>query len=417
MPFFGLILYLISSLIRPGDWYAPLLGQRLDFFTILFALFTGIFSLDLSPLRSMFKSANGIFMVLYILAIIVSDVLAGDIEVLSFAVSYYGKLFMLFLVIVMFCNSMEKLKWFNVVIVILVAVTAIQGIQMAITGAGWAMEAQLWAGKYERIRWVGMYDGPNVYCMLLNFGIVPALHFLFRPWGRFLRMCCAVFIPIIGLAIYYTNSRGGFLTLVFIVICTIWFKGFREGKKFEMKKILIVSVVMSLLLIVAPSRLSEINDSEHSAAHRIDSWAEGIDMFKEKPVFGVGVGNWRKHHYLLAHNSFVQNLGELGFVGLFLWVGVIYSNAKALIRMLLSSGDPNERSILSILLTGLCGLLVSSVFLTTTEFDLWFILFGMISSIVHIKDFRLDFRMKDLCRIFGIEVAGIAATGIAIRLF
>ena len=50
------------------------------------------------------------------------------------------------------------------------------------------------------------------------------------------------------------------------------------------------------------------------------------------------------HHYLTAHNSYVLTLAELGFVGMFLFVSIIYLSIKTLFVGLRElATDPGHR--------------------------------------------------------------------------
>ena len=61
---------------------------------------------------------------------------------------------------------------------------------------------------------------------------------------------------------------------------------------------------------------------------RFDVWTSSINMFKDHPVTGVGIGQWRtiyeasyrlpteNQHLYHAHNNFIQLLGEVGLLGL-----------------------------------------------------------------------------------------------------
>jgi len=53
-------------------------------------------------------------------------------------------------------------------------------------------------------------------------------------------------------------------------------------------------------------------------------WAEGLAMFKSNPITGVGYGQFFENTALVAHNSFVHTLAELGFAGAFCLVGMFY---------------------------------------------------------------------------------------------
>jgi O-antigen ligase len=72
-----------------------------------------------------------------------------------------------------------------------------------------------------------------------------------------------------------------------------------------------------------PSRMQELDVSEASAAGRVDSWYEGLQMFRQHPLLGVGADMYSELHSLTAHNSFVLVLAETGIVGFVLWLAFV----------------------------------------------------------------------------------------------
>ncbi len=81
------------------------------------------------------------------------------------------------------------------------------------------------------------------------------------------------------------------------------------------------------------------NTKEGSAHWRLTAWANTLEMIKDKPLFGTGIGNWQFYYPLFAqkgaidkdfnedrqakraHNDYLQIAAELGLPGiiLFLW--------------------------------------------------------------------------------------------------
>ena len=81
---------------------------------------------------------------------------------------------------------------------------------------------------------------------------------------------------------------------------------------------------------------------------RFDVWTSSINMFKDHPVTGVGIGQWRtiyeasyrlpteNQHLYHAHNNFIQLLGEVGLLGLLgvliFYVSIIVDNFVAWVK-------------------------------------------------------------------------------------
>jgi O-antigen ligase len=94
-------------------------------------------------------------------------------------------------------------------------------------------------------------------------------------------------------------------------------------------KALIPAGLVALPLLMLGGRSGEAADL--STAMRYDAWATGLDMWHHSPIYGVGARMFSEHFFLTAHNSYVLSLAELGFVGLFLFVAILYLSIKTLV--------------------------------------------------------------------------------------
>lgn len=146
--------------------------------------------------------------------------------------------------------------------------------------------------------------------------------------------CCFIFF----LGIAATNSRGGFVG--FLVAMGVAFLFF----KYKVKFLAIVALSGLLLLPLVSGKFVEemqtISDtSESTADTRLWSWKLALDMFKDNPVAGVGMCNyrWKVGEYELAgiggkwgearsslvgrvsHSIYFTVLPELGFIGFLLF--------------------------------------------------------------------------------------------------
>jgi O-Antigen ligase len=174
-------------------------------------------------------------------------------------------------------------------------------------------------GEVRRIRGTGIFNDPNDLALTL----VVAVPFLAGPLFRRItplqvRTLAAFLLVPIVVALYYTNSRGGMLGLAAALLP---YSYRRFGK---LAGAIAVVAGLALLVALGPSRMANLDASESSAQGRVQSWAEGLQMFKSHPVFGVGFGRYTDFNRLVAHNSFVHTLGELGFLGTFAFVGMGY---------------------------------------------------------------------------------------------
>jgi len=89
--------------------------------------------------------------------------------------------------------------------------------------------------------------------------------------------------------------------------------------KYGKIKTIFITIIMAPLAYIAMSMFRTIDADESSADGRIEAWYEGIQMFKYRPIFGIGKGQFVDFHGLTAHNSFVLVWAELGVLGYSLW--------------------------------------------------------------------------------------------------
>jgi hypothetical protein len=73
--------------------------------------------------------------------------------------------------------------------------------------------------------------------------------------------------------------------------------------------------------------------SEDTAQDRLQLWSMGLDLFRQEPLFGIGVGQYEEQVGMVAHNSFVHCFTELGLVGGAWFLGAFLAAGRALYRI------------------------------------------------------------------------------------
>jgi O-antigen ligase len=224
-------------------------------------------------------------------------------------------------------ESRRQLRWFGYTLVMLTVFHALNGIVQFHTGVGIGevapIEAHSLAGGDQdaipRIRGTGIFNDPNDLALTLVIAVPFVAGPLFRRTTSLaFKMAAFTALGSILIALYYTNSRGGILGLGAALLPY----GYRRYGRVAGS--VGVAIGLAVLIMLGPSRMANLGASESSAQDRVQSWAEGLQMFKAHPLFGVGFGRYTEFNDLVAHNSFVHTLGELGFFGAFCFVGMGY---------------------------------------------------------------------------------------------
>jgi hypothetical protein len=167
-----------------------------------------------------------------------------------------------------------------------------------------------------RMQGLGFLHDPNELAQLL----VMLLPFLWIRWRQHFHLQ-NLFIVIAPTAlfvwgIYLTHSRGAMVALVVILVLAL------------RRRVGLVPTIMGAVL--AASLLLALNFSGgrdvsvQAGTDRFVLWGDGLEMFKQYPLLGVGFGNFGSQDFgHTAHNSFIVCLAELGIIGYSLWVGLI----------------------------------------------------------------------------------------------
>lgn len=146
-----------------------------------------------------------------------------------------------------------------------------------------------------------------------------------------------VAFPAIGLCLFaslLTGSRGSSVLAPAAVVAYLFFN--RSGSLFRRAvwAALVTPVLFGIgwQLLPGPTRLrlSTSFDSKQSTSNlREEIWIAGINAWKSRPIWGTGTGSYQTEvraalsRPLVAHNSSVSQLVELGLIGFFLWASVL----------------------------------------------------------------------------------------------
>jgi putative inorganic carbon (hco3(-)) transporter len=178
----------------------------------------------------------------------------------------------------------------------------------------YAPDRQTW-----RLNGVGMFSSANdiAYSMVL---VVPfALGLLLKGRSFASRASGIILFSLAIYTIYLTRSRGGQLSLTAGLFAWVFF--WTKSRK-RRKQIFIIAALG--ILAVASVKATGFRGDE-SAMGRVDAWAEGWQMLKSHPIVGVGKEQFREYHNVDSHSSYVRAGAELGLIGLYAFIGMIYS--------------------------------------------------------------------------------------------
>jgi O-antigen ligase len=185
---------------------------------------------------------------------------------------------------------------------------------------------------------LGFFRNRHGLAMVIDLGIVFA-YFLYQTNpGRAGRLFLLTSLPVFFLGLALTLSRTGFIMLG-VALLTVWYRIARE------KRLLLLLSSMAALCIItyllpdavwkrAGSIVPVIQRQQETFGLRVRLWEAGIRMIRDRPVFGVGPGNYMTAlprysqgeltgRHLVAHNAFISVAADMGLIGLGLFVAIL----------------------------------------------------------------------------------------------
>lgn len=217
-----------------------------------------------------------------------------------------------------------------------------------------------------------------------------------------------------------TGSRGGVLSLGVMLVAAILFSG-RWRARVAVISALVASTTVFYIVALAPAEIQERieSSSQGEETHlepRTTLWAVGERMIRDRPVTGVGAGNFTRtaKDYVLqpgalyrtdvvilrpsvTHNTYLQIGSELGLVGLglfFIVAGFSFVCAIKAARTFERAGDIPGEAIARCLAVGLIGILVADTFISQMYNKQLWLLLGLGPALLAVSMKVLDQQQK-----------------------
>lgn len=207
------------------------------------------------------------------------------------------------------------------------------------------------SGIYARVflnleRTGSLTSNANLYGIYMLFLVILAFALFFQKEYKYKKWACFL-VPLFSYNLIYSLSRSAFLGTIIALLFFLLFK----NKKVLLLFLLILSI--SPFILPAPL-LGRIEGTYQSFINREDQriyiWKNAYEQFKERKIFGVGIGQYREHYQIYenapsqrtfnhAHNLILQIMAELGLVGLLTFLYMLFLIIKLTYRKLPFNND------------------------------------------------------------------------------
>jgi O-antigen ligase len=256
----------------------------------------------------------------------------------------------------------------------------------------------------ESARLTGGVADPNELAAIL----VPALAFasfaLAGLRGTLVRSALLSAMALFSIALFLTGSRGGLIGLAVTFVAALVLAG--PMRPHALAVILVVTAlgVSYYTLVAPPESLERVTEfSAGGGTGRTDLWSIALEIIREHPLVGVGVGNFQVVEPLyaagtinlpnvefvvdtpkVAHNTYLEVFAELGLIGALTFGAILIASLALALRSIpvfRQRQDFQTEMLARGLVVGMCGLLVAYVFISGQyEKQLW-LLVGVAASL------------------------------------
>lgn len=262
---------------------------------------------------------------------------------------------------------------------------------------------------------------PNYTAMRITL-LFPLLYFWAKASKNAIKLLLLIGVVIAILATISTGSRAGMLS--FLIIGFVIFLYELRGKSIRTTAtaFLALFVVSMIIANATPEPLSygfkrfeslvQVAQGERSpdfsVSQRYRLLTGGVHMFADNPLLGVGVGNFQLQspnygakRNLEAHNTYLEVAGELGTVGIVLFLSLIFFTLKNFkIAENTSSNSPHDSFVVGGKIAFIA-VMINFLFLTAFTDRRFYLLMafavGMLGGeIVTLKEFMASIKSRVL---------------------
>lgn len=332
MVYFFAICYLLAIVLQPSEWIPLFDGFPLVEFFLVFGIMSGFVQQNERFFRALWSTPSK-----YFIAFILVSILSAVPQGFSYALPVVGfllvKYYLGFLVLVVALEDTVKLRKAFLWVTLAGIIVGYLCIRLDITGVGVGQgigtsdQTLNWRGA---VQWVGTYEGTNTSGQLLLLLIAIAFGLSYKETAFFRKYFLLAATGVIGYSFILTNSRGGFLGLMALM-------GFFVYSKMNIKlKYFLPLGVLGLVAILVLKPTDEGRGlGESSTPERVELFHQGLQMFKDNPVLGVGAGQFSRNNSIrkTAHNIYLNTISETGILGFFVFVMMYYVSIRELIRL------------------------------------------------------------------------------------
>lgn len=389
-PIVGIVVFYALTYIRPQDLTYGFERFRLSLLVALATLIGWVLSEARTPGRQFLRVKQNYIVLGLWLTLVCSTIFSFDARSSFGHLVEWSKIFLFYLVTI---NLVRQERQFRLLAWTLMIFTAFLALRA---------DYRYFHIGHIKVAAYGVSWDNNDWGLALVM-VCPFFYFLlFQQATAIRKILLAGLFLTCTLAVVATGSRGAFLGLA----ATTTFMLFK-GKHKLLGISIVCLIVVAVILYASPSYIQEVkNISQYqvdsSAMGRIRAWNISLQMIRDRPLVGVGLGQFivqRQHYELMydrhvAHSAYFQIGAEGGVLALALFLLLLFSLIYDLhrLRRLVPRGRVYPWAVqYSLMLeAGLWGYMVCSAFISRERFDVLYLFVALVAVLCRRVGLKLE---------------------------
>lgn len=172
-------------------------------------------------------------------------------------------------------------------------------------------------------RLAGVYGSPNNVALFLGRCIPFLVAYICLPVGQSRRLCAALFMLPIGLALVLTQSVGGLFIGVPVAIVAVILLIYGKRARLPLIGLGLLAIVAFAIAIQSPRFARVLSFDEGTNFYRIRAWQSALNIIHDHPLTGLGLDQFLyafRGHYILPDAWQEPNLSHPHNILLDFWV-------------------------------------------------------------------------------------------------
>ena len=404
-PFVGLLVYMVIFLLRPAELYPVLEPLHIERLVGIFVLISSLVGHKLrSGCLPLPRDRTTVLLLTFCGLMVISWTYSIDQQRSYVMIERFIKLLILYLIIILEVNSRKRFDIFMGVFLFMIFFDTFLSFRDYYGGG-----ARYRMGIYRADSRTSAGGNPNTMATTLACTL-PLLVAYFKIHKNILyRAAILGTSGLFLLMISNTGSRAGLMGLIVVMAIMI----------FHVRNRMAATITVLVLALAGWFALPQQykgryatlvefdRDTDEISSGRIGVWKNGLRMFADRPLTGVGVGAFltanNSGRYgppiaLQAHSLYIQLLATVGLPGAVIWFMFL---ASMIIRCRAGPFDPEEselegwsRHYKNAFIAAIGGLLMASVFGHSLDRYTWYMMAALSLMLIDIETGRSDRELK-----------------------